>query len=184
MEINSKICTGCKQDLPFNEFTKSKLGKFGLRAKCKTCRAKEAVEYNSTHQEQVSARGKRYRKEKGGQISVQRAEYNLLNKGRFTEYRKQWAKDNPGKVNAKTARRRAARRRAIPKWLTKDHHLEMVVMYEEAARLTKETGIPHEVDHIVPLQGKEVSGLHVPWNLRIITRTENRHKSRKIISLI
>jgi hypothetical protein len=180
VEVNSKICTGCNRDLPFTEYAKAKLGKFGLKAKCRACIAKEALIYYERERAKILAYGKKRREAKAGQISIQRAQYSLANKGRFTEYRKQWAKNNPGKVNAKTARRRAARRNAMPKWLTKEQHLEMEAKYIEAARLTKETGIPHEVDHIEPLQGKDRSGLHVPWNLRVVTRTENRHKSRKV----
>jgi 5-methylcytosine-specific restriction endonuclease McrA len=46
-------------------------------------------------------------------------------------------------------------------------------IYAEARRLSVETGIPHEVDHILPIKGYHLSGLHVPWNLRILTKTEN-----------
>ena len=181
METNSKICTGCKEDKSFSEYTKAKLGKYGLRSKCVSCRAKEAVKHNSTRKEQVSARGKRYRVNKKEQISAQRAIHTANNKERLSAYQKQWRKDNPGKTNARTAKRRAAKLQATPKCLTKDHWKQIEAFYIEAARLTKVTGTPHEVDHIIPLQGIDVRGLHVPWNLRIVTRSVNRRKSRKIL---
>lgn len=53
-------------------------------------------------------------------------------------------------------------------------------IYAEARRLTKETGTPHHVDHIIPLQGPFVSGLHVETNLRVVTRTENLRKRNKV----
>lgn len=49
----------------------------------------------------------------------------------------------------------------------------------QAARLTRRTGIVHEVDHIVPLQGENVCGLHVETNLRVITKAANREKSNR-----
>jgi 5-methylcytosine-specific restriction endonuclease McrA len=178
-EINLKICTKCKEAKPFSEFGKAKLGKDGLRAICKKCHSAEGSQRQSENKEQYSAYGKIYREREKDRISEQRAIHTAQNRTRLAEYGKQWAKDNPGKVNAKTARRRAARIKAMPKWLTKVQHQEMEALYVEAARLTKETGIPHEVDHIVPLQGKKVRGLHVPWNLRVITQEDNRRKSRK-----
>lgn len=50
-------------------------------------------------------------------------------------------------------------------------------VYREADRLTRETGIPHEVDHEIPLRGRLVSGLHVHTNLRPLPARENRRKS-------
>jgi hypothetical protein len=64
-------------------------------------------------------------------------------------------------------------KRATPPWADLDG---IAAVYAEARRLTRETGIDHEVDHIVPLRGQLVSGLHVPANLRIVTMTVNRSK--------
>ena len=56
-----------------------------------------------------------------------------------------------------------------------DRH-KVVAKYAEARMLTKATGVKHEVDHIVPLSGPDVCGLHVSWNLRVITQQENQEK--------
>jgi hypothetical protein len=65
-----------------------------------------------------------------------------------------------------------------PKWLTTEHKRQIKEFYLLAKRLTLETGILHEVDHIYPLCGDTCSGLHVPWNLRVITEHENRVKNK------
>lgn len=120
----------------------------------------------------------------------QMAEWRRVNKERSTamvkraflkkreEYlakRKLWAQANKGRVNAKTARRRAKRLKAQPAWLTPLHIDQMTAIYLEAKKIHLA-----EVDHIIPLQGKNVSGLNVPWNLRITHRSENRQKSNSL----
>ena len=69
-------------------------------------------------------------------------------------------------------------KKATPEWADLDAIKEF---YIEAQRLTKETGIAHEVDHIIPIRGKLVSGLHVPDNLQILTEKENQTKNAKFI---
>lgn len=86
---------------------------------------------------------------------------------------------NPGAVRAITARRRAARRRAVPIWADKT---AIDAFYREAVRMTRETGISYEVDHIVPLQGETVCGLHVAANLQILTKAENVRKHNKLLA--
>lgn len=70
-------------------------------------------------------------------------------------------------------KRRAAKLQRTPPWADLD---SMRAIYAEANRLTQETGIPHHVDHVIPLQGKLVSGLHVHNNLQILTGSENSKK--------
>jgi len=77
--------------------------------------------------------------------------------------------------------RRAQKSSSTPPWLTKEHRREIAWFYAEARRLTQETGIVHHVDHIHPLQGENVCGLHVPWNLQILTATENLQKNNKLL---
>jgi len=61
---------------------------------------------------------------------------------------------------------------------------KIILFYIEAAKLTKETGISHEVDHIIPLQGEFVSDLHVHNNLQIIPRSKNRSRKNKIEGIL
>lgn len=56
------------------------------------------------------------------------------------------------------------------------YRAEIQIIYEQASHLTKTTGVTHEVDHIVPLKHGLVCGLHVPWNLQILTEAANRAK--------
>lgn len=87
-----------------------------------------------------------------------------------------WKKENPIKVYAANANQRAARLQRVPLWLTKTQHKQIEQFYWEAAEISKLVGEPYHVDHIVPLQGKTVSGLHVPWNLQILHAKENLKK--------
>lgn len=88
-----------------------------------------------------------------------------------------WAKTNKHVVNALIAKRTAAKRHADVSWADTS---AIKNIYAMAARLTKETGIAHEVDHIYPLQGEHVSGLHCEANLQVLTKTENIIKSNKM----
>lgn len=84
------------------------------------------------------------------------------------------------RVRAADCAKKAARRRAAPAWLSLDQRREIRDIYQRSALLTAGTGIRHEVDHIVPLNGDAVCGLHVPWNLQILTAKENSEKSNRL----
>lgn len=79
-------------------------------------------------------------------------------------------------ANAANAARRAAKLQRTPKWADLK---EIRKFYDEMHRLTRETGVQHHVDHILPMQGELVSGLHVAENLRVIKATPNLSKGSK-----
>lgn len=82
-------------------------------------------------------------------------------------------KKNPACSAAHSAKRRAIKSMCTPKWLTPTHIEQINMFYECSAFYSNLTGTKFQVDHIIPMQGKEVCGLHVPWNLQVITREEN-----------
>ncbi len=95
------------------------------------------------------------------------------------QQRRKHAKTYPERSTAQTRKRQAAQLQRTPAWLTDANFKAMLVFYEEAKSLTEQTGVKYEVDHIVPLLGENVCGLHVPWNLQILTQSENRSKGNK-----
>lgn len=94
------------------------------------------------------------------------------------------ARNNPARIKANKIKYETKRAQATPPWLTQDHWSEMNALYEKARHLTRETGVRHEVDHMAPIQGKVFSGLHVPWNLQILTQVENVSKSNRYADLL
>ncbi len=105
-------------------------------------------------------------------------EWVVNNKEKKRESDKKWVSENRAIMTSYKAKRRAKEQMATPAWLTKAQLDAIKSVYIESERLSLETGIPHQVDHIVPLSGRIVSGLHVPWNLRAIPATENNRRPR------
>lgn len=99
-------------------------------------------------------------------------------KNQIKEYRTR----NPGWMPSQCAKRRSRKLNATPGWLTEDDYWWIEEVYHLAAIRTKATGVKWVVDHIIPLQGKRVCGLHVPLNLQIITESENSKKGNKFVS--
>lgn len=102
--------------------------------------------------------------------------YREQNPEKIKASRKNWEKENAGRRREHVAFRRAMKKKATLSWLTKAHREKMVLYYKLAKKLSKINNMAYHVDHIVPLQGSNVCGLHVPWNLQIIPATENLSK--------
>ena len=86
---------------------------------------------------------------------------------------------NPSVMHFANAKRHAAKMSRTPKWLDAVDWLEIQSIYKYCSAL-RSVGIDYAVDHIVPLQGNDVSGLHVPWNLQVITSAENSAKGNRL----
>lgn len=136
--------------------------------------AKRAVARRRTNPDKVSAATKRWAAANRDRRLASVKAYQARYPDRVRAQYRRWSLANPGVVAAKRLRRMLAERQAIPKWADHD---AIKQIYLEAARLTQETGIQHTVDHIYPLRGRTVCGLHVSGNLRVITKSDNCRKS-------
>lgn len=87
---------------------------------------------------------------------------------------------NPHKGAQFQASRRTRLKRAQPKWLNIEQIKQIEIFYKIANKMTKTFNIKYSVDHVIPLQGKLVSGLHVPWNLQILTKSKNSSKGNRL----
>lgn len=142
--------------------------------------------YKETRQESHRLYMQEYYTANKEQMLIDNKEYYQNHKLAKQEYaRKQgriYRANNPAKQVAKMAKYRATKLQRTPAWLTKAQWAEIEEFYiltKELQWLSDHTD-PLEVDHIVPLKGKTVSGLHVPWNLQILTRSFNARKRNKL----
>ena len=126
--------------------------------------------------EAAKAAGKRYY-EKNRQAVIARAAARPAEEKRRN--RADYKDRNVDVVRADTSVRKRRHREATPKWLAPAERLQMRDLYVQARKMTELTRERYVVDHIVPLRGESVCGLHVPWNLRVITQEENLKKSNK-----
>lgn len=136
---------------------------------------KRSSEYHAANkQRRVKVRAANYLANRDA-VRKRHAVWMAENKDRWKEY----MASIPERLREYAAQYRAQKLRATPPWLTVDDRAEIAALYAEASRLERETGIPHHVDHIIPLRGDYVCGLHVPSNLQILTKDENLRKSNR-----
>jgi 5-methylcytosine-specific restriction endonuclease McrA len=157
------------------------------KGSCVECLKVEWTEGNEKRAEYFrqynqSAAGKKAKEgyyERNREVVIARASSRPLSEKRV--HQKAWKDRNLIWVRADTKSRRRKHRNATPKWLTRAQKAEMRELYKIAITMTKTTGEKYVVDHIVPLRAEHVCGLHVPWNLRVITQEENLRKSNKLV---
>ena len=139
--------------------------------------------WQDSHKEQIKERKRAYRqslsrdqKDKENAASRERY-YRNIEKDKARKIR--WRANNLDKVAASSSNIRAAKLNRTPSWLTKEDLGKIKEIYKEAQKKKEETGEEWHVDHIIPLQGKNISGLHVPDNLQVIKATENLSKHNR-----
>lgn len=183
-----KTCTICKSERPLFDFVKCSRNKSGLSARCKPCARDISKEREKTRlytPEQI-ARKRAYHAEwtaarKGtDEWAIARRDANAkwleANAPRKRATNAAWKAANKPKVMADTRFRQAKQQLATPPWCDRK---EIESIYELAAEF-RAAGFDVQVDHIVPLRGRNVSGLHVPQNLRLCLAKHNQSKGNKL----
>jgi hypothetical protein len=112
-------------------------------------------------------------------IKQKRHKYHLVNKNTINQKKREYKKANRDRYRALFAKRRAKKLQAMPPWMTAKDFAEIRSWYKAAIECQWLSNEPLHVDHILPLQGKDVSGLHVSWNLQILPASENLRKNNK-----
>lgn len=157
-----KSCSKCEAEKSLDDFPVSKRHRFCKHSICKACTKVRSDAWYRANAARKLAAGRRWA---------------ALNPERAAEISRRsdiaWRSRNAVKDAERAARRRALIRRAIPGWASRE---AIEAFYADAAKLSAETGIAHEVDHIVPLQSPLVCGLHCESNLRVIPARENMSK--------
>ena len=167
-----KRCYKCGCEKSFEFFGKNVSKVDGLASECKECKRKQDKEYSKKNAARIRQRASDWY-------------YNNRSKEEFIKVSKQrlkdWRSRNLDKHAAKENKRRALKLRAMPKWLSEEQLKAITTEYALSKWCSEVMGTKYHVDHIVPLKGKQVCGLHVPWNLRVIPAKENIIKGNRYV---
>lgn len=183
----TKYCRYCAADLPTSHFSTRRASPDGLAFKCRTCDkayrlSRGAEVYKKlrrdnylSNREHEKAKALEYYVDNRAEQLKRHAAYMRETEGQQREYRRK----NSKMYVARVALRRAALSQRTPFWLTERDYAVMREMYLTCEKLEHLTGIKFQVDHVIPLRGKMVSGLHVPSNLQLLTAFQNLSKGNK-----
>jgi hypothetical protein len=141
----------------------------------------QQIRYVKNHPDIIASKQKRWREAHIDEVRVKdrvhAQVFRNANKELIKIRKKTYAQNNTDIINTNVAKRKAAKLQRIPKWTTETDLWMIKEIYALSALRTKLTGVLWHVDHILPLQGEIVSGLHTPFNMQVIPAIENIKKS-------
>lgn len=200
-----KVCKKCLSTKPTSEFYVFARNRDGFFANCKSCHKNNTIQKRRENKgaanayarmlyakniEKSLARAKKYRDENRDKVleAVRKSyrKHNVKRRAKAAEWYQRtietrraksgvWAKANPAKAAAASAKRKAWRIKATPAWANDFFIGEIYDLCQRRNKLLS-GGVLWNVDHIVPLKSKFVCGLHVEHNLRVIPKIDNLKK--------
>lgn len=200
--VSAKKCTACLAERAARHYAKNRDAILARKRETSTDRR----EYLRDYRKRSQAMRRTWYQENRQRLLSAAAEYRRKNPDRIADYRRWYAAKHPDRLrlaslqwrsqnkehlkvymreyraeNAALFAQHAARRRARnvlaePAWLSDSEKRRIALIYQLSRTKSQWTGVPHEVDHVVPLAGEDVCGLHVPWNLKVIPAADNRAK--------
>lgn len=178
--MTTKTCACCGLQKSVSAFGKNKNHSMGLQNRCRSCRSAAAKDYYRRVKPKVAAK---YAAQKT-EVLLARSKYYEANREQKLQYLAEYRQKNAAYLKvtrtanqwrvtrAQAARRAKIKHASVP--LSLALQAEIDGMYRFCSLFAG-----FEVDHIVPLSGKTVSGLHAPWNLQVLPEQENRKKKNR-----
>lgn len=179
-----KVCIKCNTEKEIIHFVKN-------TNRCKSCRSIYMKEYSEKNKEKlkqskkeyyiknktiISEKAKEYYTKNKEHVIKKSKKYAENNKKKVTSYKYKYRKNNKGIYNHYLAKRRSTKLKATPQWADLG---KIKVLYEKAQELSEVLGVKMTVDHVIPLQGNNICGLHIWENLQLLEASENFKKSNK-----
>jgi hypothetical protein len=186
-EIATKTCKTCLKEFSLGQFHKNASAKDGHCSSCKECVCHKKRQDYQKDPAKFMDRNKVWKSDNQDWVKayeqIRGQAYYSANREKILNKNKAYVKNNPDK-HRKSMRVAASKRRGVvnkscPKWLTDDQHAQIKFLYDLARDCEITAGQKYHVDHIVPLQGKNVCGLHVPWNLQVLPADINMSKGNR-----
>lgn len=172
--MEQKACTKCGCAKPADAFGISRNHKTGVNPWCKACVNASGAAWKLKNAERVLSKARENYHANRDTRMVQMREWKAENQQARREYRVA----NRAKLLALVRKRHAAQLQRTPPWAD---HAKIEAVYVEAEAM-RALGVEVEVDHIIPLQGRTVSGLHTEDNLRLMIKTDNRAKGNRLLA--
>ena len=135
--------------------------------------------WRAANPEKRAAQVKRYAEKYPEKVSAKSIRWKKNNPEKAAQVSKATRIKNPARILANKAKYRASKRNRTPAWITPEDLEVIRCFYAVAKMYNRESNDSWHVDHVIPLNGKNVSGLHVPENLSVVRAKENHLKNNK-----